>query len=198
VHSELLVSSKTTYDSELIGPTRGDNHWQAKDGNGFAARDFTIDWEQQQAICPMGQVSNSWTPAVDRFKNNVIKIPFTTTDCQVCPCVEQCTKSTPPRRTITVRPQAQHEALLAGRQREQTEEYKAEYAKRAGVEGTIAQSVRTTELRRSRSMGRAKTHLAHLMAAAVINVVRLLRWLAGEPKAQTKLSPFARFYQGAT
>jgi hypothetical protein len=66
------------------------------------------------------------------------------------------------------------------------------------VEGTIVQSVRTTELRRSRSMGRAKTHLAHLMTAAVINVVRLLRWLAGEQKAQTKLSPFARLYQGAT
>ena len=198
VNSVLLVSSKTTYDIELIGPTRGDNHWQAKDGAGFAARDFTIDWEQQHAICPMGKHSNSWTPAVDKFKNDVIKIKFAMTDCQVCPAVEQCTKATPPRRTITIRPQAQHEALLAGRQREQTEEYKTEYAKRAGVEGTIAQSVRTTEVRRSRYVGQAKTHLAHLMAAAVMNIVRLLRWLAGEPKAQTKLSPFARLYQGAT
>jgi hypothetical protein len=99
---------------------------------------------------------------------------------------------------MSIRPQAQHEALLAGRQREQTKEYKAEYAKRAGVEGTIAQSVRTTEVRRSRYVGQAKTHLAHLMAAAVINIMRLLRWLAGEPKVQTKLSPFARLYQGAT
>jgi hypothetical protein len=198
VNSVLFVSSKTTYDIELIGPTRGDNHWQAKDGAGFAARDFTIDWEQQQAVCPMGKSSNSWTPAVDRFKNDVIKIKFAMTDCQVCPMLSQCTKTSPPRRTITIRPQAQHEALLAGRQREQTEEYKAEYAKRAGVEGTIAQSVRTTEVRRSRYVGRAKTHLAHLMAAAVMNIVRLLRWLAGEPKAQTKLSPFARLYQAAT
>lgn len=197
VNSVLLVSSKTMYDIELIGPTRGDNHWQAKDGAGFAARDFTIDWEQQQAICPMGQVSNSWTPAVDKFKNDVIKIKFATTDCQVCPAVTHCTQATPPRRTITIRPQAQHEALLAGRQREQTDAYKAEYAQRAGVEGTIAQSVRTTEVRRSRYVGQAKTHLAHLMAAAVINIVRLLRWLAGEPKAQTRLSPFARLYQAA-
>jgi len=197
VNSALFVSSKTTYDIELIGPTRGDNHWQAKDGAGFAARDFTIDWGQQHAICPMGRGSNSWTPAVDRFKNDVIKIKFATTDCQVCPALEHCTKATPPRRTITIRPQAQHEALLAGRQREQTAQYKAEYAKRAGVEGTIAQSVRTTEVRRSRYVGQAKTHLAHLMAAAVINIVRLLRWLAGEPKAQTRLSPFARLYQAA-
>ena len=139
-----------------------------------------------------------WTPAVDRFKNNVIKITFAMTDCQVCPAVEQCTKATPPRRTMTIRPQAQHDALLAGRQREQTEEYKAEYAKRVGVEGTIAQRVRTTEVRRSRYVGQAKTHLAHLMAAAIINVVRLLRWLAGEPKAQTQRSSFARLYHRAT
>jgi hypothetical protein len=39
---------------------------------------------------------------------------------------------------------------LEGRKREQTEQYKAEYAKRAGVEGTIAQSVRTTKVRRAR------------------------------------------------
>ncbi|MEI7645098.1 MAG: IS1182 family transposase [Chloroflexales bacterium] len=198
VNSELFVSSKTSYDIELIGPTRGDNHWQAKDGAGFAARDFVIDWNQQQAICPMGKTSNSWTPAVDRFKNDVIKIKFTMTDCQVCPALNQCTKASPPRRTITIRSRAQHEALLAGRQREQTDEYKAEYAKRAGVEGTIAQSVRTTEVRRSRYVGQAKTHLAHLMAAAVINIMRLLRWLAGEPKAQTRFSPFARLYQGTT
>ncbi len=198
MNSVLLVSSKTTYDIERIGPTRGDNHWQAKDGAGFAARDVTIDWEQQHAICPMGKHSNSWTPAVDKCKNDVIKITFAMTDCQVCPAVEQCTKATPPRRTITIRPQAQHESLLAGRQRDQTKEYKTEYAKRAGVEGTIAQSVRMTEVRRSRYVGQAKTHLAHLMAAAMMNIVRLLRWLAGEPKAQTRLSPFARLYEGAT
>jgi hypothetical protein len=46
--------------------------------------------------------------------------------------------------------------------------------------------------------GQAKPHVAHLMAAAGTNIVRLRRWLAGEPKAQTRLSPFARLYQGAT
>ena len=58
---------------------------------------------------------------------------------------------------------AQYEALLAGRKREQTEQYKAEYAKRTGVEGTISQSVRTTQVRRTRYSGQAKTHLQHLM-----------------------------------
>jgi transposase len=195
VNSTLFVSSQTAYGIELIGPTRGDNHWQAKDGAGFAARDFTLDWEQQQAICPMGKPSNSWTPAIDKRKNEVIKIKFATTDCQICPSCEKCTRSTPPRRTITIRPQAQHEALLEGRKREQTEDYKAEYAQRAGVEGTIAQSIRTPKVRHARYVGQGKTHLQHVMSAAIMNVVRILRWLADEPKAKTSCSTFAQLYQ---
>jgi hypothetical protein len=198
VSSALFVSGRKTYGIELIGPTRGDNHWQAKAGAGFAARDFVIDWEHETATCPQGQTSASWTPAVDKFKNHVIKIKFGKTDCRDCPVSAQCTRSTPPRRTITVRPQAQHEARLAGRQREQTEDYKAEYARRAGVEGTIAQGVRSHEMRTSRYFGLPKTHLQHLMTAAAINVVRILRWLAGEPKAITQVSAFARLYQPVT
>ena len=195
VNSELFVVSKEDYGIELIGPTRGDNHWQAKAGNGFAARDFLIDWEQQHATCPEGKASISWTPAIDRFKNNVVKIKFSMKDCQVCPSRAKCTRSK--RRTITVRPQKQHEALVAGRQREQTEAYKAEYARRAGIEGTIAQGVRSCGMRRSHYMGLAKTHLGHLMTATAINLVRMLRWLDGEPKAKVKPSAFERIYLAA-
>jgi hypothetical protein len=196
VNSELLVSSRNTYGLELIGPTRADKHWQAKAHAGFAACDFVIDWEHETATCPQGKTSLSWTPAVDKFKNHVIK--FSKTDCRPCPVSTQCTQTTPPRRTITVRPRAQYEALLAGRQREQTEAYKAEYARRAGVEGTIAQGVRSHALHGSRYLGLAKTHLQPLMTAAAINVVRMLRWLGGEHKARTQVSALARLYQPAT
>jgi transposase len=47
---------------------------------------------------------------------------------------------------------------------------------------------------RSRYIGLLKTHLQHLMTAAAINTVRLLLWLAGEPKTTTLLSPFAQLY----
>jgi transposase len=197
VNAPLLVSSQARYGIDLIGPTRGDNHWQAKDGNGFAARDFTINWEHQEAICPAGKHSNSWTPAIDRFKNEVIKIKFATTDCHNCTSQTLCTRSTPPRRTITIRPRAQYQALQAGRNRELTTHYKAEYAKRAGVEGTMAQSVRTCDVRRSRYRGQPKTHLQHLMSAAAINVMRILRWLADEPKATTRCSAFALLYHSS-
>ena len=198
VNSKVFVASKEKYGIELIGPTRSDNRWQAKEGQGFAAGEFEIDWDKQQARCPEGKTSVSWTPALDRVKNEVIKIKFATTDCQGCLSRAKCTRSTPPRRTITLRPEKQHEALQAGRQREQTDTFKAEYAKRAGVEGTIAQGVRSCDVRRSRYFGEAKTHLHHLMTGAAMNVVRMLNWFAEVPKAKTRPSPFALIYRSAT
>jgi hypothetical protein len=195
VNSKVFVASKETHGIELIGPTRSDNHWQAKEGQGFAAGEFEIDWDKQQAVCPEGKGSVSWTPAIDRVKNEVIKIKFATTDCQGCPSRSKCTRSTPPRRTITLRPEKQHEALLAGRERERTDSFKAEYAKRAGVEGTISQAVRSCDIRRSRYVGEAKTHLHHLMTGAAMNVVRMLNWFAEVPKAKTRLSPFVLMYR---
>jgi hypothetical protein len=197
VNSKLFVASAEQYRINLIGPTRGDNHWQAKEGTGFAAQNFVIDWEHERATCPEGQVSSSWTPAIDPFKNEVIKIKFGAAECGKCPSAGKCTRSHPPRRTITIRPQAQHAALLAGRQREQSAAFKQEYARRAGVEGTIAQGVRSCALRRAYCGGVAKNHLRQRMIAAGMNLMRLTRWLMGEKKATTPLSAFARLYQPA-
>ena len=85
VDAELLVTSRREYGVDLIGPTRPDYRWQSKAGEGFAARDFTIDWERQQATCPEGRTSVSWTPAVDRGHNEVIKIKFSAKDCGSVP-----------------------------------------------------------------------------------------------------------------
>jgi len=54
------------------------------------------------------------------------------------------------------------------RKREKTEEYKAEYARRAGIEGTISQGVRAYSLRRAKYVGLAKTHLQHVLFARAI------------------------------
>ena len=84
--------------------------------------------------------------------------------------------------------------MRIGRAREQTADFAAEYARRAGVEGTIAQGVRSSRLRRTPYFGHAKTHLAHLMTATAMNLVRLLRWLANEPKTQTRHDAFAQLH----
>jgi hypothetical protein len=40
---------------DLLGPTRMDYHWQAREGVGFDAQHFSIDGDRQQASCPAGK-----------------------------------------------------------------------------------------------------------------------------------------------
>ena len=127
----------------------------------------------------------------------MIEIEFATADCRACTVRAQCTRSVRSRRTVTVRPQAQHEVLQASHQHGATEAFKEKYARRAGVEDTIAQGVRSCALRQARYRSAAKAHLQHLMTAAATDVVRLVRWLDGEPKVPTPVSLFARLYQMA-
>jgi transposase len=188
----LLVSSRRDFGVELLGPTRPDVKWQAQAARGFAAQNFHLDWDKQEATCPAGKTSMSWTPAVDKRVNEVIKIKSSTRDCGVCPSQEQCTRSAkrPARRTVTVRVREQHEALCAARARVQTVEYRKEYARRAGIEGTLSRGVRRCHLRRTRYVGLAKVHLGHLLTAVAMNFVRVGEWLAGRPRAQTRRSAF--------
>ncbi len=101
------------------------------------------------------------------------------------------------RRTVTIRPKEQYDALQARRELETTKDFKALYAARAGVEGTLSQGVRTMGLRRSRYIDQVRTHLQHVATAAAINVVRLMRWLLGEPHAKTRQSPLVQLLRPA-
>jgi hypothetical protein len=124
---------------------------------------FAIDFACQQAICPAGKASQSWTPALAWGTTPVIEITSATADCQGCALRPRCTRSTPPRWAVTLRPQAQHAAPHVRRQRGQTTQFAAPYARRAGVEGTIAPGVRSCRLRRTHYLGQAKTPLGPLM-----------------------------------
>src|SRR3989440_5189003 len=199
ITAPILVSSQQQYGIEVIGPARGDVKWQANTEQGIDASQFVIDWERQQAICPEGQRSISWTPAIDNRTNEVIKIKFSTTDCGRCPRQVHCIRSEKKykRRTLTIRPQAQHEALQAARRRQKTPAFAKQYALREGIEATISQGVRAFGLRRSRYIGLAKTHLQHLGIAAAINLVRVVAWLDGAELAPTRVSAFQRLYLAA-
>jgi transposase len=199
ITAPILVSSQQKLGIEVIGPARGDVKWQANTEQGIDVSQFRLDWDQQQATCPQGQTSMSWTPAFDQRKNEVIKIKFSPTDCGSCPLLTRCTRSekTYKRRTIPVRPQAQHEALQAARRRQQTRAFTKQYALREGIEATISQGVRAFGMRRSRYSGLAKTHLQHLGIAAGMNVVRAVAWLEGDELAPTRVSAFQRLYLAA-
>ena len=184
-----FVQSREEYGIELLAPTRADHKWQGKEQQGFDASSFQIDWQAQKARCPAGQESLSWTPATDRYDNQVIKIKFSMKDCNKCPLKAHCTKGT--RRTITVRVKPHHEALQQARTRQKDPAFWEKYRARSGIEGTISQGVRAFGMRRSRYRGMEKTHLQHLIIATVINLVRVLAWWDGRPLAKTRTSKFA-------
>ena len=193
--AELIVTTDEQYQVDLLGPTRNNLHWQAKAANGFAADDFTVDWQAKKVVCLTGKESASWTPAIDRRNNEVIKIKFLPADCSICPSLRLCTRSKRPRRSITLRPEAQYKALARARKRAQTADYQADYALRAGVEGTMSEGVRAHGLRRTRYIGLTKTHLQHLMTATAINCKRIHNWLSGVPQAATRTSQFVKLMQ---
>jgi len=193
--AELLAESKKNYGVDLFGPTRPDYKRQAREKTGFEAAAITIDWDNEVATCPEQKASISWTPAIDKQHNKVMKIKFSGKDCMPCPSREKCIRSVKEykRRTVTVRrPREHHEALQRARERERTVEFKAEYTKRAGIEGTVSRAVRTCGVRRSRYVGLDKTHLHHLLSATSLSFLRVGEWLMGVPKAKTRRSPFAR------
>lgn len=192
ISAELLASSQEDYGVDLVGPTREDTGWQSREANGFAARDFHIDWERQQAICPAGVKSRFWLPAINNKGQSVIQVKFSKRDCRVCRLQPHCTHSSPPRRSVTILPEAPYKALLAAREREQTAAFQDLYAWRAGIEGTLSQGLRACDLRQSRYVGLAKTHLQHLLTAMALNLNRVSHWFAGDDLAQTRHSAFVR------
>ena len=152
-----------------------------------------IDWERERATWPVKKTSISWTPAIDKRTNHVIKVKFSSADCRTCASRDRCIRSTKKyaRRTVTIRTREQYEVLQARREEERTPAYAAEYGRRAGIEGTISQGVRRCGLRRSRYVGLSRVHLGHALAAAAVNYLRVAEWFAGTPRAATRPSPFA-------
>ena len=199
VSAELLVVAAQRFGVEILGPALPDSHWQKKLETGFDLSQFQIDWERRQATCPAGQISRSWNSYRDAHHQPLIEVQFASRDCGRCPCKDRCIRSRVKyaHRSLTLRPQEQHEALQAARTRQQTPEFKREYALRAGIEATISQGVRAFGLRRSRYCGEAKTHLQHLGIAAAINLVRVGAWLGGEGPAPTRISAYERLYDVA-
>ena len=94
-------------------------------------------------------------------------------------------------RNLTLQPRPEHEAIQAAHQCQQTAEFAARYAPRAGIEGTLSQGSRAFGVRKARYRGLVKTHLQHIATATTINLVRLADWLNQVPRATTRCSAFA-------
>jgi hypothetical protein len=184
--AELILTSAVERGVELIGPVGADTTWQTKDPDAFDLSHFSIDWDTERVTCPNGALSSSWRTEKARGKP-VLKVDFRKADCTPCPLRARCTSSKTNARKLTLRHREQHQALEHARAEQATATWKQRYAVRAGVEGTIHQAV-TIGARRSRYRGLSKTHLAHVLAATALNLIRLDAWWTSTPLGGTRTS----------
>jgi transposase len=153
---------------------------------------FSIDWQQQQATCPQGKTSISWIPAQHSRGHDIVRVTFSQADCRDCPLRDQCAPQQKRSRKLYIYPQGPFEALEKARERQKTPEFWLDYRLRAGIEGTLSQGIRAFELRRTRYIGLAKTHLQQVAIATGINFMRLAAALQKQPKGRTRVSHFSR------
>ncbi|HUY47146.1 MAG TPA: transposase [Streptosporangiaceae bacterium] len=189
--AELLVSSLAGFGITLVTPMLTDTSPQARAGAGFDRAAFAIGFDARQATCPQGCASSSWNPVTQRDTGTIV-ITFAKGTCGHCPVRAQCTTSASGRRQLTVHPREVHQAQLAARAAQDTRDFQARYALRAGVEGTIRQGVAVTGMRHARYRGLAKTRLEHANAATALNLIRLHAWWNGHPLDRTRTSHLAR------
>jgi hypothetical protein len=189
----LVVDSLRRWGVTLVTPLLADQSHQARAGAGYDRTHFTIDFGTQQARCPQGKTSTWWNTATQRGTHTIV-IKFAADTCRGCPVREQCTRSVSPKfgRQLTVPPQEVHHAQLTARVTQDTPNWQARYALRAGVEGTIRQGVAVTGMRRARYRSLPKTRLEHVYSAAALNLIRLHAYWNGHPLDRTRTSHLTR------
>ena len=184
----VVVSALATWGIALIGPLLADTSAQARAGNGYARADFTADYDARTVTCPQGRTSASWTACAQHGKNAIVAT-FSAGDCGPCPARGLCT--TGKRRQLTLMPRALAEAQAAARAAEKTIPFRADYARRAGVEGTMHQAA-SHGARRARYHGLPKTRLDHAYMACALNLLRLEAFWTGTPLDRQRTSHLAR------
>ena len=187
----LVCQAQQRWGITLVSPLLADQSRQARAGAGFDRASFDIDFDTQQARCPQGKTSSSWSPCTQRGTDAIV-IKFAATDCAPCPVRAQCTTAKRGGRQLTVPPREIYQAQLAARTAQQRPDWPARYAIRAGAEATVHQAVAATGSRHARYRGLARTHLQHVFSAVALNLIRLDAWWTGHPLDRTRTSHLAR------
>lgn len=189
VNAALLVTAQSEHHIDVVGPPMASYSPQSQSGQGYGLEAFELNWEAEQARCPQGHLSVKWRYGSYVSGDRVIRIRFDRATCRACEARALCTRAKEAPRLLTVLPQAQYVALQAARQREETDEFKTQYALRAGVESSISQGVRRFDLRRCRYIGLARTQLQQTINATAMNLVRLADWFRKGRVDQPKRRP---------
>ncbi len=188
----LVVSALATWGIALIGPLLADTSAQARAGHGYARADFTVDYDTRTVTCPQGKTAASWIPVTQHGRDAIVA-QFAPRDCLPCPVRNLCTTSR--RRQLSLPPRDLARAQAAARAAETTIGFQADYARRAGAEGTMHQAA-SHGARRARYRGLPKTRLDHLYMACALNLLRLEAFWTGTPLDRQRTSHLARLELG--
>jgi hypothetical protein len=184
------VHAARSHGTALIGPLLADNSAQAR-ADGYTQQAFTIDFDRKQATCPEGAVSSTWKPMRTRDGKDAISVRFAAATCRDCPARDKCTTAVRTGRQLFLRPREIHQARAAARAAEGSISFQADYARRAGIEGTMHQAA-SHGARRARYRGLPKTRLDHAYMACALNLLRLEAYWTGTPLDRRRSSHLAR------
>ncbi|MFE2967376.1 IS1182 family transposase [Streptomyces sp. NPDC059340] len=191
-----ILAAREDHGIDLVGPVGADTHHNGRDAQApdLTQAAFSTNWDARQVTCPQGASSVSWSQQRKASGTPLVRVHFALADCDPCPLRQRCTKAANGKwgRSLTLLPREQQQILEERRAEQQTDEWKARYDVRAGVEGTISQAVRRTHLRRTPYQGQHKTHLANVLSATALNLTRIDAWLNNTPLGTTRVSHLAR------
>ncbi|HEY1348838.1 MAG TPA: transposase [Ktedonobacteraceae bacterium] len=170
--------------------------WASKDAGRFDHRQFPIDWQTHETTGPAGHLSRDGGHLPDRHGQPSLRVRFPLRLCRSCPLHARCTPVA--ANVVILRPdEASDHALDQARIRQETPAFRKLYAARAGIEGTVAQAVRTCGIRQARDIGSQQLRLQACCTATALNVLRAVHWLTGEKPASTPISRFAKLVASA-
>lgn len=171
-----LEQAAREHQVTVSGPLKSNPTRQHRQNEGFARDDFHIDFDRQQVTCPQGQVSAGWHgpyPTSSPTAAPLIVARFTKSQCRPCPARAQCTSTADNARTVGFPPRELRDLQLRVRAEQQTPDWKARYAVRSGVEGTVNEFAHGHGMRRCRYRGQGKAHVQHVLTAIAVNIERL-------------------------
>ncbi|MFC6663728.1 transposase [Deinococcus multiflagellatus] len=91
--SAALITSSRAQQIQLIGPPQRRMNWQERTEGAFTHKDFIIDWERKDVLCPQRYLNKSWVETVDSVGTPVILVEFRRRICERCPVRAQCTRA---------------------------------------------------------------------------------------------------------
>ncbi|WNI34495.1 transposase [Streptomyces sp. ITFR-6] len=148
-----LAQAAREHQVTVTGPLPGNPTRRHRRNEGFARDDFHIDYDRQQVTCPQGQISAGWHgpyPTSSPTAAPLIVARFTKSQCRPCPARAQSTSTADSARTVGFPSRELRDLQLRVRSEQQTPEWKARYAVRSGVEGTVNEFAHGHGMRRCR------------------------------------------------